>query len=569
MIRALAGPLTVLLTVLLTLVGLLSCGVQADAPPPGQAGGMVDVSEAAGLRHAVVSGDPAKAHIRDTVGQGLCWIDADRDGDPDLFVPNGFAGDGKPRPWRLYVNLSEVTPGVFEDRAQEIGLQASAWGVGCAVGDVDGDGWPDLFVTTAEEGGRLFRNLGGRFEELATGLSAPGAFTAGALFADVDGDADLDLFVTTYLDPERPPDGPCLWKGTPVTCGPKGFPQLDDLLFVNDGSGRLRLAGPEAGIAGHPGYGLGVLALDADGDNDVDLFVANDSSPNHLFLNRGDGTFEENGLIAGVALSDSGAGQAGMGVDAGDLDGDGWEDLVVTNFSDDVHNFYRREIPGLFVEQSQESGLARASFFQLGWSVLLEDFDLDGDLDAFFANGHVYPGVEDFDPNTSYRQPLQLLFNDGTGRFHEDAARLGPAFAQPLAARGAAAADYDGDGDLDLAVVRDGEPPLLLRNDLPAPGARWIRVRLRGTSRVSAEGLGARVELEAGGRRQVREMRRSRGYLSGGPAELTFGLGDATEVERLHVTWPSGAGEESCHGLGANRVWVVVEGAGCRSGEGR
>ncbi len=554
-----------------------ACAPAAGDRPAGEPGGsggggtLVDVAAAAGLVHAVASGGPGKEHIRSTVGQGACWIDHDADGDPDLFLPSGAtshraayaAGDPALVPWRFYVNRG----GRFEEAAARLGLDVPAWGVGCAVGDVDGDGFDDLFVTAAAGGERLLRNRGGAgFEDWTARAGAGGAgfstgFSTGALFADLDGDADLDLFVAEYLDESKPPPGPCRWHGHEVACGPNGYPEGEPRLYFNDGRGGFAPAGPKSGIAGHRGYGLSAVSLDADLDGRPDLYVANDSSPNHLFLNRGGGRFEEAGLFAGVALSESGTTQAGMGVDAGDLDGDGLEDLVVTNFSDDVHNFYRQDSPGLFSERTHPSGLAAASFSRLGWAPILEDFDLDGDLDLLLTNGHVYPQADAPGTGTGYRQPLQLLFNDG-GVFTERPAALGALASTPLAARGAAAADLDGDGDQDLLVVRDGEPPLLLRNDLPPPSARWVKVVLTGTA-ANREGLGARVEVEAGGRTQVREMRRSRGYLSAGEAVLVVGLGAGAAVDRLAVTWPDGGGEQTCGPLPAGATWRITQGAPC------
>ncbi|MFL6203218.1 MAG: CRTAC1 family protein [Thermoanaerobaculia bacterium] len=517
--------------------------------------GFVDVTAAWGITAPTRSGPPGKTHIRETLGQGICWTDYDGDGDPDLLVLNGGEGvRGAPLPWRFYENRGRR----FAEVSARAGLAVRAWALGCAVGDVDGDGRDDLFVTTATGPNRLFHNRGDRTFEDWTGRSglAGGGLSTGAAFADLDGDGDLDLFVARYLDEAKPPSGDgCRWKGAPVVCGPKGYPPLDALLYRNRGDGRFVEVGRSAGIAGRPAFGLAVLTLDADGDGDSDVYVANDSTPSHLFLNRGQGRFEEWGLAAGVALSESGASQAGMGADAGDLDGDLREDLVKTNFSDDVHNFYHAEGEGVFAEWSGRSGLAAASFNSLGWSVLLEDFDLDGDLDVFVANGHVYPGVERFDPNTSYRQRPQLLFNDGRGNLSESPGRLGPAFARPILGRGAAAADFDGDGDLDLAVVRDGEPPLLLENRLPPPGAHWLKVRLRGHG-GNREGIGARVEIEARGRRQAREIRRGHGYLSSGEAVLVFGLGSAASIDRLTVRWPGGK-TQTLRNLGAGREWLV------------
>lgn len=511
------------------------------AEPPAPAG-LVDVARSLGIVHATYSGGSAKIRIRESLGQGVAWIDFDRDGDLDLLVLNGgrvfraeYAGcEDLLEPWRFYVNSG----GRFVEAARDVGLDVRAWAIGCAVGDVDGDGFADIFVTTATGPNRLFRNRGdGTFED-RTQVSGLGSrlFCTGAAFGDLDADGDLDLVVATYLDESRPPADGCTWKGAPVMCGPKGFPALDDLMYVNDGTGRFT---ETTALAGYAGYGLGVLLFDADADLDTDVFIANDSSPNRLFLNHGDGRFEEVGLQAGVALSHTGSSQASMGVDAGDLDADGRPDLVVTNFSDDVHNFYRNDGGGFFSEWSSRSGLGAASFTRLGWSVLLDDFDLDGDLDVFLVNGHVYPQVDAVDPNTSYRQPMQLLFNDGAGGLREHPERVGPVLDEPICGRGCAAADFDGDGDLDLAVTRDGEPPLLLRNNLPAPDAHWLRVRLEGRT-VNREGIGALVEIEAGGRRQVREMRRNRGYLSAGPATLVFGLGPVARVDRLVVTWPGG-----------------------------
>jgi hypothetical protein len=527
------------------------------APPPA---GFVDVAARAGLVHPVQAGPAEKTHIRESMGQGACWIDYDGDGDPDLFLANGarrvlpdYAGrEELHRPWRLYRNRG----GRFEEVTARAGLDVPAWALGCAVGDVNADGFDDLFVTTAAGPNRLFVNAGdGRFVD-RTAAAGVGArqLSASAAFGDLDGDADLDLFVTTYLDESRPPDPVgCRWKGAPVMCGPHGFPELPDLLYENDGTGTFREVGREAGVAAHTGYGLGVVLLDADDDGDLDPFVANDSSPNHLFVNQGGGRFIEDGFAAGVALSESGATQAGMGVEAADLDGDGRADLVVTNFSDDVHNFYRNQ-GGWFTDWSGRSGLAAASFSRLGWAVLAEDFDLDGDLDLFFANGHVFPQADEVDPATGFRQPVQVLWNDGAGGFSEEPSPFSENL--PVSGRGAAVADFDDDLDPDVLVVRDGEPPLLLQNSVPAEDAPRLRVLLRGRP-GNPNGLGARLELEASGRVQVRHVLANRGYLSASEPTATFGLGQAAEAE-LTVSWPGGP-RRTYRAVPVNRVVVVFD----------
>jgi enediyne biosynthesis protein E4 len=531
-----------------------------DARP---SAGFVDVASTSGLVHATWSGSEKKRHIRETLGQGACWTDFDRDDDPDLLLLNGARevraayrpDDPLLHPWRFYRN----TRGSFTDISAETRLDVRAWGIGCAAGDVDDDGFDDLFVTTAAGPDLLFRNRrDGTFEKVAFPDAPDTVLSSGAAFADFDRDGDLDLIVARYLD-ESSYSGStdCRWKGVPVMCGPKGYRPLDAVLYVNGGGGRFT-APRVAGIAGHPGYGLGVVVFDADDDGDADIYIANDSSPSHLFLNRGNGTFEESGLAAGVALSSNGATQAGMGVDAGDLDGDGRVDLVKTNFSDDVSNFYRGEGGASFTDWADRAGLSQASFDKLGWAVVMEDFDLDTSLDLLVVNGHVYPEVDRFKSGTAYRQAPQLLLNDGAGRFAPAATGPGSPFAQPIAGRSAAAADFDRDGDMDVLVTRDGAPPLLLRNDLRAASTHWIAIRLQGRS-PNREAIGARVEVQTRARRQVREVRRSRGYLSSGEARLLVGLGSEARADRVTVRWPDG-GSKTLTNAAADREWRIDEG---------
>lgn len=519
--------------------------------------GLVDVGARYGITHANWFGRGDKQFIRETLGQGACWLDHDNDGDMDLFIPNGSRRftdllSIKPdefEPWRFYIN-----EGVrFREAAASSGLDIRGWGTGCAIGDINADGYDDIFVTTASGSNRLLLNTGtGKFEDRTeqTGLINE-RFSTGAAFGDLDRDGDLDLLVATYLDESQPPEDDCRWKGVEVMCGPKGFPMSADLLYRNDGGRFTEVPALQA----YKGYGLGVVLFDVEPDGDSDIFIANDSSENRLFINQGNWQFKETGLMAGVALSGSGMTQAGMGVDAGDLDGDGLPDLVVTNFSDDTNNFYRNEGRGMFNEWASRSGMESISYAHLGWAVLLEDFDLDGDLDVFIVNGHVYPQADDAGFSVSYRQPMQLLFNDGRGILTENRQRLGKSAELAMAARGAAPADFDGDGDIDIVIIRDAQPPLLLRNDLPEKTHHWLRVRLRGGP-GNPHAIGARIVIDVRGKQQTREIRANRGYLSAGEPVATFGLGGQDRVDRITVYWPDGTRQQLA-GVSADQVLIV------------
>jgi hypothetical protein len=534
----------------LTLVTILAITLTVIATRNSNKTGFVVAMESGDFDSATWWGGDDKANIRESLGIGACWIDFDNDDDPDLFVPNAsrryiekseagtLAANHDLEDWRFYINRNgRFAPAPVLPLIKD-------WGVGCTVGDVNGDGYDDLLVTTALQNDRLLMNQNGeRFIEATKFWQAPpGQLSASAAFGDLDNDGDLDLIITRYLEePEFASTRDCRWKGKAVMCGPRGLPMLSDLLFENQQSVLRRLDT----IDGFSGYGLGVVIFDPDLDGDMDFFIANDSNENRLFVNRGAWRFDEQGFISGVGFSHQGMTQAGMGVDAGDIDGDGREDLIVTNFAGDYNNlFHNDQTANTFSDWAGRSGIAEASYPYLGWSTLLEDFDLDGDLDIFVVNGHVYPEADDIHEENplvpGYKQRLQLLMNDGSGNFSP----VDQLFVRDedllMSGRGAAVADYDDDGDMDIVVIREGQTPLLLKNNYSNLNHRWLKVRLQGKP-GNHRGLGARVEVCAVGECGVRTVRTGRGYLSASDSTLIFGLGTADRVDRLSVYWPDGS----------------------------
>ncbi len=494
-----------------------------------------DVAAEAGVTGEVVCGSmTAKRFILEENGSGAALFDYDGDGDLDLYLVNGSTLeilDGQSPAVRnmLYRNDGS-TPNAwrFTEVSQDAGVDDPSWGTGVATGDIDGDGDDDLYVTNF---GRnvLYENQGdGTFRDI-TEASGTGDLGWGhsAAFFDADGDGDLDLYVANNLDfdLENLPNGgrPCSYRGLDTACGPVGFPAQRDRFYRNDGNGRFIDASEVAGFwQPEPRFGLGVVAGDLDGDDWTDLVVANDSGPNFLFQNQGakghPGIFEEIGLLAGVATQAEGRNQAGMGIDLGDIDADGDPDLAVTNFSFDHDTLYRNQGELYFTDDSYPSGLGNAGYVPMSWGTRFLDINQDGRLDLYVANGHIYPEVDEGDEET-FAQQDQLYLGDGKGRFVEaDGAIEGAAGV----GRGVASGDLDGDGDLDLVVVQMGRAPALLRNEGSGPG---FLVELRS----GGEGLKVAVQT-AGGTRRVQEITRSGSYASSSEGAAHFALPPNSET---------------------------------------
>jgi hypothetical protein len=530
------------------LVGVAAAGGARGAGPTASAAGappatvpfrFEDVAREAGLDQPTWCGSPVKAHILESSGSGLALVDYDGDGDLDLYLVNGWRLAGAEGDFRvaergrnrLYRNRGD---GAFDDVTERAGVGSDGWGTGVAAGDYDGDGWVDLLVTNFGPD-VLYHNRGDGSFEAVPGAPSIDGWSSGVAFFDADGDGDLDLYIAAYIDctleqvlhAHRDLE----WQGIPVMRGPFGLEGVANRYFENLGGGRFREATAVAGLT-DVGlfYSLGVVVLDLDGDGDLDLYVANDSNPNYLYQNDGRGHFREVGLWSGAALDRGGAAQAGMGLAAGDVDGDGRPELVVTNFERDATTLYHNLGDLLFEDVSAAEGVAGPTYQPLSWGTTLSDFDLDGDLDLFVANGHIYPQADQATAfKTSYRQRNLLLAREGD-RFVDVTATSGPGLQVVESSRGVAVGDIDGDGDLDLAISNVDAPPTMLRNDTPPRGA-WLLVEAPGA---------LLAEAAVGSRRWVRQRVIGGSYLSVNDERLHFGLGAVPRVDRLRVVWPGG-----------------------------
>jgi hypothetical protein len=526
-----------------------------------------DVAKEAGLTAPVVYGGvDAKAYIIEVVGCGLAFLDYDNDGWLDLFVLNGTRLEGAPPGTsnRLYRNNRD---GTFADVTEKAGLQRSGWASAVTVGDYDNDGFDDLFITYYGHN-VLYRNNGdGTFTDVTekAGLGQRTVrYGSGCTWVDYDRDGRLDLFVASYLDTTleklpKPGENPdCRWRGVPVNCGPRGLPPGYVQLFRNRGDGTFEDVSRQSGVAAAAGsYPMTAVAADYDNDGWPDIYVACDSTPSWLFRNQQDGTFREEALERGAALSEDGLEQAGMGVAVGDYNLDGHLDIFKTHFADDTNVLYRNDGKGNFDDVTIRAGIGVETRF-VGWGAGMVDLDNDGSPDLFMVTGSVYPEVERQLPEYPFRTPRLVFRNLGDGRFEELIEEAGPGVAATHASRGCAFGDFDNDGDVDVLVMNMNEPPSLLRNDVTGAG-NWLKVFLVGvTSNRSA--IGARVVARYGERTQAQEVCAQASFYSVNDRRLHFGLGAAAAAD-LTIRWPNG-GTERVDGVEANQLVVIREGAG-------
>ena len=528
---------------------------------------LIDVAHEAGLREPIVYGGvDTKKYIVETMGCGCAFIDYDNDGWMDLFVLGGTRLDGPPAGAsnRLYKNNRD---GTFTDVTEQAGLVASGWASAVCVGDFDNDGFDDLFCTYFGQN-RLYRNNGdGTFTDVtkAAGLWTEDArWGAGCSFVDYDRDGHLDLFVANYVrfSFDRAPvpgaNSNCNWKGIPVLCGPRGLPPGRPALYRNNGDGTFTDVTGKAGIAAAaPSYGMTVVAADFDEDGWPDIYVACDSMPSLLFMNNHDGTFREEGVLRGVALSEDGGEQAGMGVGVGDYDRDGHLDLVKTHFADDASGLYHNDGTGQFDDVARRSRIAVETRY-VGWGAGIVDLDNDGHPDVFVVTGNVYPEVERKLAQYPNATPRAVFRNLGDGTFEQLVEEAGPGVAAVHCSRGCAFGDFDNDGDVDVLVVNLNAPPSLLRNDVTGSNA-WLKVKLVGVA-SNRSAIGARVLVRAGGKTTAQAVVSQSSFYSANDPRLHFGLG-RIRVADVEVVWPNGR-RESVKGLAANQLVTIKEGSG-------
>ena len=502
-----------------------------------------DVTDAMGLDFRHINGFSAERRLVETMGSGGALFDFDNDGDLDLYLVQGnslSASTEYPPTNRLYRNDA----GVFVDITTSANVGNTGYGLGAVAADYDSDGYRDLYVTNLGKN-VLYRNNGdGTFTDVTKDaqVGCP-LLSASAAFADIDRDGDLDLYVCNYVEYALETDIPCYYKNTlRIYCGPNEYHGIADVLYRNNGDGTFTDITKPAGVYEPTTRGLGVVFTDVDSDGWVDIYVANDMSPNTLFINQGDSTFREEGVPRGVAYNGDGIANGSMGIDAGDYDNDGDIDLWVSNFALEANCLMQNDGDGYFEDMTFDTNLADPSFYALGFGTRFIDFDNDGWLDLIVGNGHIWDNVKQIDAKQSYAQPVQLFRNQGgilqsQGGFTEMTTEAG-LDRTPYVVRGMLFGDIDTDGDVDVVLCQSNRPAVILSNEIGSENA-WLTVKLVGTD-GNTDAIGAQVQLESDGTTLLREVICGASYLSGNDLRLTFGLGNASRIENLRIRWHNG-----------------------------
>jgi enediyne biosynthesis protein E4 len=520
-----------------------------------------DITAQAGIHFMHNNGAFGKKYLPETMGPGCAFIDYDNDGWPDILLINGENWPGHPGAAttpKLYHNNHD---GTFTDVTAKAGLGVPMFGLGVAVGDYDNDGFDDIFITALGQSHLFHNNGNGTFTDVtkSAGLSGPNEFSTSAAWVDYDRDGKLDLVVANYVQWSLPGDLFCTLDGTHKSyCTPESYKGTSVRLWHNLGNGKFEDATQKAKIFDNTSKSLGVAILDYNGDGWPDILIANDTQPNKLYLNKQDGTFEEKGVSAGIAFSEDGVARAGMGVDAADYDHSGRTSLIITNFANQMLSLYHNEGNGLFVDEAPSSEVGRATLVTLGFGCFFFDYDNDGWPDILVTDGHIEDQIEKVQKRVSYAEPPHVFRNLGGGKFVEVTQSLSPAFASPRVGRGAAYADINNEGVLDVLMTTNGGRAYLFHNE--GGKNHSLRIKLVGT-KSNRDGIGAVITVTSGGDKQTKMVRSGSSYLSQSELVATFGLGQKAKADSVAIQWPSGQ-TDNLTNVNAGETVTVQEGKG-------